>query len=128
MAQTQNDKVYSTFIDDLMSDGKVDDRVEGSFRASVELRPYGRFSPGCDIRFGYDHGIHTFRLSVHVDSFMKDGEKHQKGMFPSAFDTKEDTPWKPMRSYGTGGPCMSRGSISASSSRLSPRPPPCQCE
>ena len=91
-----NERVYGEFIEGLMRERKVDHRIEGSFRASVELLPFNRFSPGCDIQFTYVHGIDTFRLTVHADNFLRDGEEHQQGMFPCQFDTKEDTSWKPM--------------------------------
>ncbi len=97
MPQTSNERVYSTFIDGLISEGKTDDIAEGLFQASVELRPFDRFSPVCDVRFGYVHGIDTFQLATHVNNFLQDGEKHRQGMFPVAFDTKDNTPWPPAK-------------------------------
>lgn len=97
MARSSNDTVYGDFIENLMENGKVDSRTEGRFRASVELRPFNRFAPTCDVQFSYVHGIDTFRLVVTADNFMRDGEEHKQGMFPCQFDTKEDTSWKPMK-------------------------------
>ena len=44
-SMTHNNRVYQDFIDELMREGKVDNRQEGSFEAIVEIRPSGRYSP-----------------------------------------------------------------------------------
>ena len=94
-----NTKVYGAFIERLMEEQKVSDRGEGTFRASVELRPYDRYCHECDVRYGYVFGIETHRLTMHVSNFLKDGEKHEQGMFPCEFDTKKNPKWPPQNRF-----------------------------
>lgn len=96
MTKKNNEKIYQDFINALMDQGKVLNRQEGSFQASVKIIPLGRSSERITILFQYVYQYDNHQMSFHVDDLLFDGEEYQQGIFPSAFYTATNKSIPPM--------------------------------
>jgi hypothetical protein len=96
IAPSDNKEVYDEFIDELMNYKKITGGQEGSFRATIKINPFDRYSGDCVIHFKYLYGSGNYQISVHVDDLLRENEKYSQGLFPSAFYVNKSRDYPPM--------------------------------